>query len=167
MRGPLGSGPLNISTNVSLSLYIYLSLSIYIYIHICMCVCVYIYIYIYATFCVRREASGSQLWDLCSLGKSARPYSSNWALTTVLVLSDICIFIFIFIYYSVICYINLICPPFLSLRDCHSLPLSEIDRGLLLAVFAGSEGKFLFVRIGWKGRIWQLWSPLLRFCRVP
>ena len=33
---------------------------------------------------------------------------------------------------------------------------SEIDLGLCLAVFAGPGGKYVFHRIGWKGRIWQL-----------
>ena len=42
----------------------------------------------------------------------------------------------------------------------HILPPSEIDLGLCLAVFAGSGGKYLFHRIGWKGRIWQLWLVL-------
>ena len=42
-------------------------------------------------------------------------------------------------------------------HTCHILPPSEIDLGLCLAVFAGSGGKYLFHRIGWKGRIWQLW----------
>ena len=32
---------------------------------------------------------------------------------------------------------------------------SEIDLGLCLALFAGSEGRKLFHRIGRKGRIWQ------------
>ena len=41
-------------------------------------------------------------------------------------------------------------------HTCHILPPSEIDSGLCLAVLAGSGGKFLFHRIGWKGRIWQL-----------
>ena len=41
-------------------------------------------------------------------------------------------------------------------HTCHILPLSEIDLGLCLALFAGSGGKHLFHRIGWKGRIWQL-----------
>ena len=35
-------------------------------------------------------------------------------------------------------------------------PPSETDRGLLWAAFAGSEGKYLFHRIGRKGKIWQL-----------
>ena len=38
----------------------------------------------------------------------------------------------------------------------HILPPSEIDLGLCLAVFAGAGGKYLFHRIGWKGRIWQV-----------
>ena len=42
------------------------------------------------------------------------------------------------------------------LHTCHILPPSEIDLGLCLAVFAGSGGKYLFHRIGWRGRIWQL-----------
>ena len=33
-------------------------------------------------------------------------------------------------------------------HTCHILPPSEIDRGLFLAVFAGSEGRYLFHRIG-------------------
>ena len=37
---------------------------------------------------------------------------------------------------------------------------SEIDRGLFLAVFTGSEGERLFHRIGRKGRVWQLCRPL-------
>ena len=41
---------------------------------------------------------------------------------------------------------------------CHILPPSEIDWGLLWAASAGSEGKYLFHRIGRKGRIWQLGS---------
>ena len=41
-------------------------------------------------------------------------------------------------------------------HTCHNLPPSEIDLGLCLAVFAGSEGRYLFHRIGRKGRIWQL-----------
>ena len=41
-------------------------------------------------------------------------------------------------------------------HTCHILPPFEIDLGLCLAVFAGSGGKCLFHRIGWKGRIWQL-----------
>ena len=40
-------------------------------------------------------------------------------------------------------------------HTCHNLPPSEIDGGLFLADFAGSEGIYLFHRIGWKGRIWQ------------
>ena len=44
------------------------------------------------------------------------------------------------------------------LHTCHILPPSEIDLGLCLAVFAGSGGKYLLHRIGWKSRIWQLWS---------
>ena len=46
---------------------------------------------------------------------------------------------------------------FTDFHTCHILPPSEIDLGLCLAVFAGSGGKYLFHRIGWKGRIWQLW----------
>ena len=46
-------------------------------------------------------------------------------------------------------------------HTCHILPPSEIDLGLCLAVFAGSGGKYLFHRIGWKGRIWQLCETLL------
>ena len=42
-------------------------------------------------------------------------------------------------------------------HTCHIRPPSEIDLGLRLAVFAGSEAKYLFHRIGWKGRIWQVW----------
>ena len=42
------------------------------------------------------------------------------------------------------------------LHTCHNLPPSEIDGGLFLAVFTGTEGRYLFHRIGWKGRIWQL-----------
>ena len=42
------------------------------------------------------------------------------------------------------------------MHTCHNLPPSEIDGGLFLAVFTGSEGEHLFHRIGWKGRIWQL-----------
>ena len=41
---------------------------------------------------------------------------------------------------------------------CHILPPSEIDEGMFSAVFAGWEGKSLFHRIGWKGRMWQLRS---------
>ena len=41
-------------------------------------------------------------------------------------------------------------------HTCHILPPSEIDLGLCLAVFAGSGGKYLFHRIGRKGRTWQL-----------
>ena len=41
-------------------------------------------------------------------------------------------------------------------HTCHILPPSEIELGLFLAVFAGLEGRYLFHRIGWKGRIWQL-----------
>ena len=48
--------------------------------------------------------------------------------------------------YYVMCYYH----------TCHILPPSEIDLGLCLAVFAGSGGKYLFRRIGWKGRLWQL-----------
>ena len=33
-------------------------------------------------------------------------------------------------------------------HTCHNRPPSEIDRGLFLAVFAGSEGRYLFHRIG-------------------
>ena len=33
-------------------------------------------------------------------------------------------------------------------HTCHNLPPSEIDGGLFLALFAGSEGKYLFHRIG-------------------
>ena len=43
------------------------------------------------------------------------------------------------------------------LHTCHILPPSEIDVGLCLAAFAGSGGKYLFHRIGKKGRIWQPW----------
>ena len=45
-----------------------------------------------------------------------------------------------------------------AVRTCHNLPPSEIDGGLFLAVFTGAEGRYLFHRIGWKGRIWQLCS---------
>ena len=45
---------------------------------------------------------------------------------------------------------------------CHILPPSEIPWRLFLAVSAGSEGEYLFRRIGWKGRIWQLWCLLRR-----
>ena len=45
-----------------------------------------------------------------------------------------------------------------EVHTCHILPPSEIDLGLCFAVFAGSGGKYSFHRIGWKGRIWQLWS---------
>ena len=38
---------------------------------------------------------------------------------------------------------------------CHILPHSEIDLGLFWADFTDLEGKHLFHRIGWKGRIWQ------------
>ena len=41
-------------------------------------------------------------------------------------------------------------------HTCHILPPSEIDLGLCLAVVAGSGGKYVFHRIGNKGRIWQL-----------
>ena len=44
----------------------------------------------------------------------------------------------------------------LLLHNCHIIPLSEIDVGLFWAAFAGLEGKYLFHRIGRKGRIWQL-----------
>ena len=44
----------------------------------------------------------------------------------------------------------------LVLHTCHILPPSEIDLGLCLAVFAGSGGKYIFHRIGRKGRIWQV-----------
>ena len=40
------------------------------------------------------------------------------------------------------------------------LPPSEIPWRLFLAVLKGSEGKHLFHRIGWKGRIWQIWTGL-------
>ena len=50
----------------------------------------------------------------------------------------------------------------LLVHTCHILPPSEIDLGLSLAVFAGSGGKYLFHRIGWKGRIWQLCCALLK-----
>ena len=39
---------------------------------------------------------------------------------------------------------RLACPD----HTCHILPPSEIDLGLCLAVFAGSEGRYLFHRIG-------------------
>ena len=39
----------------------------------------------------------------------------------------------------------------------HILPPSEIDLGLCWADFTDLEGKHLFHRNGWKGRIWQLW----------
>ena len=42
------------------------------------------------------------------------------------------------------------CPP------CHILPPSEIPWRLFLAVLQAQKGS-LFHRIGWKGRIWQLW----------
>ena len=45
---------------------------------------------------------------------------------------------------------------YIHIHTCHILPPSAIDVGLCLAVFAGSGGKYLFHRIGWKGRIWQL-----------
>ena len=45
-------------------------------------------------------------------------------------------------------------------HTCHILPPSEIDFGLCLAVFTGSGGRYLFHRIGRKGRIWQLWANL-------
>ena len=43
-------------------------------------------------------------------------------------------------------------------HTCYILPPSEIDVRLCSAVFAGSGGNSLFHRIGWKGRIWQLWE---------
>ena len=43
----------------------------------------------------------------------------------------------------------------------HILPPSEIDGGLFLAVFTGSDGRYLFHRIVWKGRIWQLCEWML------
>ena len=60
----------------------------------------------------------------------------------------------------VICYIELY---YLisRLHTCHILPPSEIDSGLCLADFTDLEGKHLFHRIGWKGRIWQPWSGRL------
>ena len=42
----------------------------------------------------------------------------------------------------------------------HILLPSEIDLRLFWADFTGSEGKHLFHRIGWKGRIWQPWASL-------
>ena len=33
-------------------------------------------------------------------------------------------------------------------HTCHNLPPSEIDGGLFLAIFTGSEGGYLFHRIG-------------------
>ena len=41
-------------------------------------------------------------------------------------------------------------------HTCHILPPSEIDLGLFWAVFTSSGEKYLFHRIGRKGRIWQL-----------
>ena len=38
----------------------------------------------------------------------------------------------------------------------YSTPLWNIF-GAVFGGFAGSEGRYLFHRIGWKGRIWQLW----------
>ena len=38
----------------------------------------------------------------------------------------------------------------------HILPPSEIDLGLFWADLTDLEGKHLFHRIGWKGRIWQV-----------
>ena len=53
---------------------------------------------------------------------------------------------------------NLLCGDFArQCHTCHILPPSEIDLGLSWADFAGSGGKHLLHRIGWKGRIWQIW----------
>ena len=46
--------------------------------------------------------------------------------------------------------------PRMESRTCHSLPASEIDEGLFWAVSTGSGGRYLFHRIGRKGRTWQL-----------
>ena len=43
-------------------------------------------------------------------------------------------------------------------HTCHILPPTEIDLGLCLAVFAGSGGKYIFCRMGRKGRIWHVYK---------
>ena len=51
------------------------------------------------------------------------------------------------------------CPdPVWKPRTGRILPPSEIGLGLFWADFTDLEGKHLFHRIGWKGRIWQVWA---------
>ena len=85
------------------------------------------------------------------------PYSL-YVLLSVLALAVPVMYVFDykFVVYSILSSRRPLCGWSFFFHTCHILPPSEIDLGLCLAVFAGSGGKYLFHRIGWKGRIWQL-----------
>ena len=120
-----------------------------------MCVCIYIYIYIYIHIIISYQegpaacpGSGSPAAARCWGGRLRGP----------LYMYNIYIYIYIYpclyvLYMYNITYYDI---PWCNIHTCHPLPPSEIDLGLRLAVFTSSEGQYLFHRIGWKGRIWQL-----------
>ena len=124
---------------------LYTKTHIYIYIYY---TCVYMYVYTYE-------------------GKLIYRIYHNYVYIYIYVYMYICVYIYIYIYIYVWVFDANMCRtpspshPFAgpaSPHTCHILPPSEIDLGLCLTVFAGSGGKYLFHRIGWKGRIWQLCS---------
>ena len=100
-----------------------------------MCVCIYIYIYIHT--CVIYTIIAPTILSEANLYFSENPCQRG----------DIQGFSFWYFFLFV-----------LEIHTCHILPPSEIYFGLYLAVIAGSGGKYLFHRIGWKGRIWQPWN---------
>ena len=51
-------------------------------------------------------------------------------------------------------------------HTCHNRPPSEIDLRLFWADFTDLEGKHLFHRIGWKGRIWQVYWRSREFSEI-
>ena len=109
-------------------MYMDLSLSLYIYIYK-RCVCVYVCIYIYIHTYVYREIHMYTYVYAMSPGPTSVAIRARRSRR-----------------YSY------------TQPACHILPPSEIGWGLFSYVFTGSEGKHLFHRIGWKGRIWQLHS---------
>ena len=101
----------------------------YVYMYVCMNVCMYACMYVYVYMYV------------CSLtGVCKQGFSESWrcALRSC---KNLCLGI---------------AKPGSSYLP-HSTPLWN-RFGAVSAVFAGSGGKYLFHRIGWKGRIWQAWS---------
>ena len=112
--------------------------------------CVYIYIYVHVAISFQDETSP------CSSSQSI-PSSSSLSLPLCVVLfKHNYTIIIVFIAIIIIMMIIIMVESSREQHTCHILPHSEIDGGLFLAGFAGSGGKCLFHRIGWKGRIWQL-----------